>query len=325
MARENLVIIRAGKNSLHNKWENNEFGKRSFDIATIYYEIVEGIKAQDVAEFSELHPGAKIGGILSWCADNKSLITKYNRIALIDDDIMTSHKDLDRLFSYSDIIGAEIAQPALSHQSYYTSPITRQHRSFLHRWTNWVEIMCPVFRSSTLLSCLDSFEEMAHGGSYIEYLWASNVAQIPGSFAIIDMIPVHHTREVQTAGSGVSGAPRMQQFYDGKLLYMQKGAREQVDNICGLTNDGRFLDISSLEFAESLIRDINTTGIDNHAQYNSKGGLVLTELLVEGYAENCLMNYESFSMSAHKPEKLTQAILALSVLSGLLYTSLKCI
>ena len=229
---------------MHSQWWDDS-PSRSFDIFLIAYE-EQGLSvgSDSWIDKSFLVEGPKIGGYYRWLSEHQDLIAGYERVALFDDDILTTISDLDRLFAYCEILSAEIAAPALSPQSFYTVPITRRHCSFLHRWTNWVEIMAPIFSVATLKKCLDSFALNLEGGSWIEHLWTLKCEQIPGSLAIIDHIPIFHTRPVQSAGSGVQGrASKRLQYLEGKLLFLQTGISAHIDNICGLTVDGHFLHI----------------------------------------------------------------------------------
>jgi len=168
MERKNLVIVRAGTESQHHKWIDKTESERNFDIVALSYGHQEDFFIKGSHDLFHYVPGPKLKGYQDWLQTNDHIFSKYNYIALLDDDIHTSHNDLDRLFAYCQALNISLAQPALTTDSYYSLLITRQHESFLHRWTNWVEIIAPFFKAELLRKCLKTFSLNLYGGGSME-------------------------------------------------------------------------------------------------------------------------------------------------------------
>jgi len=290
----NLVLIRAGAKSLHPKWTDATSPDRNFDIIALPYEQKEDTYPENSHDALYYTPGPKVKGYYDWIKNNKSIFSDYEFIALIDDDIITTHRDLSRLFQYCKTLNLELAQPALTQDSYYSLLITRQHKSFLHRWTNWVEIMAPIFSANLLENCLETFPLNFYGGGSLDSLWPRYCERTIGSMAIIDKIPIQHTREVGSAGSGTMGNSSAQfKEHLRRIVRIQHSFYPTYDNICGLTNEGKFLHLGELEMLQLLAYDIDTPGLDRHTKLDYDGGHISTNLLCQKYLTSARQNLEA--------------------------------
>jgi len=199
MQRENLVVVRAGDKSLHPQWLSD--GPRSWDLAVSYYgDHPERYKGQ--YDLLHLHKGPKWEGIADFIGRHRDLVEGHRYVWFPDDDILTSAENIDRLFEICAEARFTIAQPALTHYSYYTWPITLQQRHAIYRRTNFVEIMAPCFDVETLALFEPTFT-LSSSCWGVEWLWwdmaaKNNIAR----FGIADGAPVYHTRKVGSAGSG---------------------------------------------------------------------------------------------------------------------------
>ncbi len=62
------------------------------------------------------------------------------------------------------------------------------------RFVNYVEMMCPVFRSDVLSSILPLFHMGYESG--IDLVWCNAVVETDKDFAVIDATPIRHTEPV---------------------------------------------------------------------------------------------------------------------------------
>ena len=87
-----------------------------------------------------------------------------------------------------------LAQPALTQDSYCTWKLLRQDPSCHLRFTQFVEIMAPLFSRPALGVCAASFSESSSGWG-LDWLWPRlcNEAGLD-RIAVIDATPVCHTR-----------------------------------------------------------------------------------------------------------------------------------
>jgi GR25 family glycosyltransferase involved in LPS biosynthesis len=194
--RKHLVVVRAGESSLHPAWLEGA-GQRSWDLIVHSYgaecpwsdeEGVEVIRATgaDIV-------GPKMRAMHSLYERRKSDLLAYDYVCFADDDLAVSLESFNLMFSMCEQFALELAQPALTHDSHMGNwGITMENRSFLLRYTNFVEVMCPVFSRAFLERCAPTFVENMSGYG-LDFLWSSWVSS-PWKIAILDACPVKHTR-----------------------------------------------------------------------------------------------------------------------------------
>lgn len=187
-----LVISRIGPRSLHSNWLPAG-GSRGFDvILSCYDRDTQPIAGRGI--LFEYRAGSKVVGYGEILRDYAALIRRYRYVALFDDDLAIDASGLLRLFQIIDEQQLKIAQPALTHESYFTYACLLQHKGFTLRHVNFVEMMCPFFRSDILLGIASLFELGFESG--IDLAWSALVQESAEDFAVIDSIPVRHTRPV---------------------------------------------------------------------------------------------------------------------------------
>jgi len=87
-----------------------------------------------------------------------------------------------------------LAQPALTLDSYLSHGITLFNSSFIVRFTNFVEIMAPVFSRDFLVKCAGTFGDNLSGYG-LDSLWPTWITE-PRAIGIIDSCLIKHTRPV---------------------------------------------------------------------------------------------------------------------------------
>lgn len=199
MARKNVVIVRAGDTSLHTQWVTT--ADRSWDIVVSFYGVPSECRIQ-ACDFIHFCRGSKWEGVSDFVNGNADFLAAYDYIWIPDDDILTSAENINTFFDLCSSLSFTIAQPALTPDSSHSWPITVQRSDLIARKTDFVEIMAPCFRGSTLEIFSGTFSENSSGWGY-EWLWY-DIARRHGvdNFGIIDRTPVSHTRPVGTADHG---------------------------------------------------------------------------------------------------------------------------
>ena len=187
-----LVISRIGADSSHSSWLPLA-EREGFDVLLSSYD--RDIPALTGAGlFFEYRPGTKVAGYAEILRHHEALIRKYRYVALFDDDLETDPATVLHLFKIIDGHDFKIAQPALDHSSYFTYACLLQHDGFVFRHVNYVEMMCPFFRTDVLLGLAPVFDLGFESG--IDLVWSSLAHCKPGDLAVIDRLPVHHRRPV---------------------------------------------------------------------------------------------------------------------------------
>jgi hypothetical protein len=191
-AKRNLVIVRAGDNSLHPAWLLPE-NERSWDLVVSYYgddpdiHKADGIRRVDRkgTEYPAFHALLTDPGF-DWAG--------YEYIWLPDDDLAADGRSINRFFELCRKHELALAQPSLDHASHISYPITLQDDRFVLRWTNIVEVMAPCFSRVALLACLDTFSNSQ--SSYgLDFLWSHRIGG-ERNIAIVDEVSIRHTRPV---------------------------------------------------------------------------------------------------------------------------------
>jgi hypothetical protein len=191
-----LIIARVGDNSLHREWiKPVEF--KNFDLCISYYGNFPGLYENE-CDFYYESKGPKWPKIKEVIEMMGEKIRDYDAIWLPDDDILTDAKNINEMFTVFLEQGFELAQPALTSDSYYSHNVTVQHPDYLWRYSKFVEIMAPIFSKYALEQCVATFN-LCQSGWGLDLLWPKILCYPYKKIAFIDSTPVKHTRPI---GSG---------------------------------------------------------------------------------------------------------------------------
>lgn len=195
--KNNLVIVRAGNNSLHKQYFYQYEESRDWDRMIFSYECLDDIDYQHCEFIIK-------GGLSKWTDFSDLLMNNffdqypYEYVWVSDDDILPVEEDaLNRLFSYAKKFKLQISQPALSHDSFASWRITYFSPAFHVRYTNFVEVMCPVF-SQHALEIIRPDVSVAISGCGLDLIFSELFSQSENSLGIIDDVQVRHTKAVDS-------------------------------------------------------------------------------------------------------------------------------
>jgi hypothetical protein len=189
---KNLVIVCAGDLSLHNKWLDES---KNFDLAIIYYGNSDEIASQyeNHSSFFVKQKGHKWHMIKNFIKNNYNIIKNYNYFWFPDDDILSDVISVNSLFEINHNFKLSLSQPSLC--GYVSYEIEKKQPNTILRFTNFVEIICPVMDFKTMMLLLDTFD-LNESGWGLDYLWPKMLGTPTNKIAIIDEITVEHTRPV---------------------------------------------------------------------------------------------------------------------------------
>jgi hypothetical protein len=185
-----LALFRAGKSSLH-PHAVARLAAQNFDYALSWF--ADEPPAAEGAVFVHLQKGAKWPGLYETIRAHWDVISQYRYVWLPDDDLLCVPEDVSRMFSICDDLALDLAQPALTPDSYFSHVITMQHAAYQLRFTNFVEIMAPVLSVDLLARVFHTLKDTISGYG-LDGVWP-RFSQL-GKVAIIDDTPVRHTRPV---------------------------------------------------------------------------------------------------------------------------------
>lgn len=190
--KKNAVFVTAGKDSLHRQLLK---GDADFDLHLLIYDGSYNKFCND-ADFIACDAGYKMDMTYRYLQRHPELLEKYEYFFLLDDNIVISTEDVNRLFAMMRKYQLKIAQPSLV-MSYYTYKHTAFHPFYILRYTNFVEMMMPCFSRNALKNVLPTFEARVRW-SGVEIHWPVLVETNHKDIAIFDAVSAKHTRIVQS-------------------------------------------------------------------------------------------------------------------------------
>jgi hypothetical protein len=240
-----LALFRGGPSSLH-PHAVERLSAQSFDYALSWF----GDEAPDApgAAFVHMQKGAKWPGLEQTLIAHRDAISQYRYVWLPDDDLLCVPEKVSLMFSMCDELQLDLAQPALTLDSYFTHTITMQHQAFQLRFTNFVEIMAPILSAPMLERIFPTLAGNISGYG-LDGLWPHYTKL--GNIAIIDDTPVKHTRPVGGPNylfSQKAGIPPVHEDWLVSATYgIERPANFQV-NYGGLLQDGTPIAIGDSEY-----------------------------------------------------------------------------
>ena len=189
-----LALFRSGPKSLHPSC-TQQLAAQNFDYALSWFgdDDPAALGMADGAVFVHKVKGAKWPGLEQTLLAHWDQIQKYRYIWLPDDDLLCEPETVSRMFAIADELQLELAQPALTRDSYFSHITTLQHTEFQIRFTNFVEVMAPMFSADMLARVFHTLKGQISGYG-LDGLWP-RLSHL-GKVAIIDDTPVRHTRPV---------------------------------------------------------------------------------------------------------------------------------
>jgi hypothetical protein len=255
-----LIVLRAGRGSIHESWRPVCAGR--VDVAISLYDDTP----VDPAAFVAVHraPGGKYRGLAAFFVEHANLVASYTHVWLFEDDL---YLPLDSLLVTQETIARHrlvLAAPALAPESFASWPITVRNESFALRFTVFVEIMAPIMSRDFLARALPHFIE-GHTGWGFEWLWRTFLDEMGAHAAILDDAPVVHTRPVG-GGALYQGEDHIQRgVRDAAALFDKFGIDHKARpfrNLYGLAR-GNEVPLFGADFTEAALR-----GYDSLARLN---------------------------------------------------------
>ena len=195
-SKKALVVLRCGDASLHPEYVNQY---ADFDVVLSYF---GNDLPYDLTHIQYVHycKGSKWEGLNAFFQANPSIWQAYDYIWLPDDDLSSDVANINQFLQIAAQERFDLAQPGLTHNSYWSFLITRQVKGLRYRVSNFVEVMAPLFSRSAFAVCVDTFAENKSGFG-LDFLWRTLLKG--RKIGIIDQTPVFHTRPVGSAGNGM--------------------------------------------------------------------------------------------------------------------------
>jgi hypothetical protein len=190
----NLVIATSAKDGFYN---SKDFKPSEFDLALINFNPDEW--NDDPSVYGSTKYYVKDKGfkhhIYKRFIEKYDILDQYDWIWMPDYDVHLDASEIDRLFTIAQDYNLNVCQPSLTHDSHYSFHLVLNDPTKFMRYTNYVEIMCPLFKTEALKRVLGTFT-ITYSGWAQDYLWARELNY--ERFAIIDDIQASHVKPVES-------------------------------------------------------------------------------------------------------------------------------
>jgi len=193
--KRNLVVVRSGKNSLHNNWLNQPYEKRLFDTIISFY---------DEDAFNSFTPSEGIEKILQtdggkWDNINRVIsqnsLGQYDYIWFPDDDILIDGSSTNKMFEMAKKYDLRVCQPALTPDSYFSFLELVCVKNMKLRYTAFIEVMAPCLHKDVIAEISDLFLESPSGFG-LDMIWGRLKSSGIYKCAVLDCVTMCHTRPV---------------------------------------------------------------------------------------------------------------------------------
>ena len=186
--RKNIVFTSAGDNTdFHINWCGNN---RNYDVYCVYYgdNMDNYNKYKSVVDKIWQRKGSKFQNFYYVYSLSDNIFSSYERFFILDDDIVMSTDDINKMFLLSEEYDLWICQPSFNNISKISHPITKYNPGNILRYTSFVEVNAPLFSKKALTKFMKKYDPILIGwGIDYLYIWA-NGDTIEDKYAVIDSI-----------------------------------------------------------------------------------------------------------------------------------------
>ena len=253
-----LIIVRAGKNSIHHTYMNQQMPDGIDFLISRYDESPTIDFDTKFSKYQQKDTGSKFGSIKRAYEDNKQLFNKYDFVWILDDDLYIPISSLINVHNFSKKRICHLFQPALDISSFASWPITVQNKKFEFRVTDFVEIMAPVISMELFNIVVDKFDENFTGSGF-EWYWQDVLAKNDEYACILDNAPIFHTRQIGGGEIYTNIGGRSNSFLLEDKFLQKYNLTRKITAFYGvsLINDQYYITKSKSELMNG--RDINST------------------------------------------------------------------
>lgn len=199
-SKKNLLLIAAGKNSLHQHWHASK-DELNFDFVILNYADTDFLDAfSKTALVNFKSSGSKWGMVKEFFKTHEGLMS-YSQFLVMDDDLETCPCDIEKLFTTTEKYGFELSHPSITGYTTFLSilPVTGS----LYHLTNITEIMATVLSKKLMHRTLEFLDEVdvKHGWG-LDVFWNKflcvnkGITRFGTKVGFIDEVSMIHTRPV---------------------------------------------------------------------------------------------------------------------------------
>jgi hypothetical protein len=243
----NLVFTSAGDRSNLRGWLK---GRRNFDLWTVYYG-EQGGMFQDLSTFYLPRKGSKFQNLHHCYQRWREVLARYDAIMVLDDDIVIDATGITRLFEIRRELDLWALQPAFRLSGKISWDITAVHPTAKLRYTNFIEMTCPLVRRDKLDAFMAIYDPELVGYGADWWFLSTLGPDIANRVAIVDEITCVNPHD-RTKG-GVREIDRLQSHAERKEVWARIRALHGVHEQGRLQREFRRINKSLLGAAASLL------------------------------------------------------------------------
>lgn len=176
-------------------------GERQFDVLLNYYDGSDAVSPG--VDYVLRQKGTKTTAIKTILEKRPEILMSYDAVLFLDDDIVISKTDIEKLFRTAAAFGLDLAQASLSSESEcYFDELKQPAAGRGVKPLTAVEIMMPVISARALRRCGWVFGEGISGWS-VDLLLSAKIREAFGNtIGLVADVVARHERGVDTANGG---------------------------------------------------------------------------------------------------------------------------
>ncbi|MFU8865991.1 MAG: hypothetical protein ACNA7O_18940 [Rhodobacterales bacterium] len=194
--RRRLVWVQAGPRFDTTSWYRAD-QPRSWDLMCNWY-VLQGMDLRH-GEIHLRQSGTKATAIHHVLQTAPELLSRYDQVLFLDDDLEIAHSDIDRLFHTAEVEGLDAFQPALLPGSHCVWPGLFRRSDKGVRRTTGVEIMMPGFSRRALLDCAPIFGRSVSGFG-LDFAVSEHLRRRGMVCGVVDAVGVGHHTSIDEVG-----------------------------------------------------------------------------------------------------------------------------
>lgn len=193
-----LVVLQAGRGAVTQDWFDGK--DRDWDLLVNYYDST-GFRP-GLGDYVFFQKGTKFTSMWVFWNRYRRILTHYDHVLFLDDDVEVSCVCLNRLFEACRTHELDLAQMSLSPGSSCNwQELFSRPNSTSPRAVSAVEIMMPVFSAAALRKVAQTFAQSVSGFG-LDLAWGKIIRDSGGKIAVLDDVVATHARPVdQTDGA----------------------------------------------------------------------------------------------------------------------------
>jgi predicted O-linked N-acetylglucosamine transferase (SPINDLY family) len=191
--RPNLLFVRLSSPSVFESWYRPRHS-RSWDLMVSYYGPTITTATFD-PDFHTIGGLSKFFAVKALIDSEPGVFSDYQYLMFIDDDLLFHFADIDHFFATAGRFNLSLAQPALTEDSFYSNKITVREKGGGLRYTNFVEVMMPLFSQAAFRICSSTFDKSISSWG-LDEVWPYLVGDTHHNIAIVDAYAARHTRPI---------------------------------------------------------------------------------------------------------------------------------